>query len=104
MSEAPTPPVTAADPPKPDAWGQLVTAVAIVLALWTIALGLVIVIGILLVNSIMSKDADITKTMAVVGLVTGTIGTVVGTLGSALQAPSGIGNVVRAVTGGAPRP
>ena len=77
MSEAAAEAVTD-KPPAAEANGQLIVALAIVVGLVLIAIGI-------MVDMIITKDT----TMGVA------LGTTVGILGTALNAPTGIGNVIK---------
>jgi hypothetical protein len=85
---APVPPV------QHDSNGQLIVSALIVLALSIIALTLVASLAVLC----WEEKADLSKAGAEIGMLTTPLAGIIGILGNALQAPSGISNVVRAVT------
>jgi hypothetical protein len=85
-----TPPTTRAA----DVNGQLIVSAMIVVALAVVALALVVA----LVVICWENKSDIGKAGAEIGMLTTPLAGIIGTLGNALQAPSGISNVVRAVT------
>jgi hypothetical protein len=83
MSDPTITPAGSARMPAAEANGQLITAVAIVGGLVAITLGLIVA-------------GCLTGQWAILG---GLIGTGVGALATALNAPTGIGNVIRAAVG-----
>lgn len=80
MNPTPQPKPAKTKPPAADVNGQLIVSVMIVVILGLLGVGL-------LISATLTKD----WTQAGVG-----IGAIIGALGNALNAPSGIGNVLRA--------
>lgn len=83
MSEAPTPALAASDPapaPAAERNGQLIVSLSIVGAMAAIAVGLMI-------THVLTKDAAIL----------GGVFTIVGALATALNAPTGITNAIKAM-------
>lgn len=88
--------------PKAETNGQMWTAIFTIAVLGLIALFVLVMLCIVLLMALNQNTKDvIVQVIAFATATIAVISTIVGALSTSLQAPSGIGNVIRAATGGA---